>query len=132
MVSELVHTYVCPLCKCTEASEGHPVFCSITLCCVSLKRSLAELGAHCVSARLALASRPHGYPQPHFNTRVPGLHNCFWLFTWVLTIRTQVFMFVQQVLLPTEPSPHRPCLGKSVSYVSCLGSILPLLSQYSI
>lgn len=85
--------YVCAPYVCiAEASEGHPVSCYVSLHCISLGRSLAELGAHCFSARLTLARKPQGYPQPHSITRVPGMASHFWLFTWVLKIRTQAFM----------------------------------------
>ena len=37
-------------------------------------------------------------------SRVTSTWNCAWLLTWVLGIWTQVFLFAQWVLLPTEPS----------------------------
>ena len=37
-----------------------------------------------------------------------------WHFTWVLGIHTQVLMFAQQILLPTEPSPHQTLSQESI------------------
>lgn len=37
-----------------------------------------------------------------------------WHFTWVLGIHSQVLMFAQQILLPTEPSPHQTLSQESI------------------
>lgn len=95
--------------------ESFPTFSeSVHLMFMTSMGSLTEPGAHQQAGLTAsefLLSLPLGLRVCICSEhgRLPGCeHTSAWLSIWVLVIRTQVLLLVQQTLLQTEPSPQFP------------------------